>query len=365
MNLDPRKYDYLWTDHEVNYIFASCYLFNDARKAGLLFIYDFKDKGLKFYLPKSSRKRLSAFGVKLYSRLFSEWKRETLKNIALGKRLIKETEMQKNKIKDLSNIEIKSAFEERVNLFQALAGNYFYTEFFFLDEVERILNENFRKNNLIARHVQEMGPIKLSARKVLNDFYNFNIVFRPYVEEIEKRTSRQDIQWLSYGEIYKILDGKRVSRSNRGRTNWILTRENRLISGDFAEKIIKNFDRRFFNVDENLIVIKGNIANTGQWKGKARIIKTIFSNNIIKEISKIKKGDVLVAATTGPEIMTAIKKAGAIVTDEGGITSHAAIISRELKIPCVIGTKIATKVLKDGDLVEVDAEKGVVKILKK
>jgi len=53
------------------------------------------------------------------------------------------------------------------------------------------------------------------------------------------------------------------------------------------------------------------------------------------------------------------------VTDEGGITCHAAIISRELKKPCIIGTKIATKVLKDGDLVEVDADKGIVKILKK
>jgi len=56
-----------------------------------------------------------------------------------------------------------------------------------------------------------------------------------------------------------------------------------------------------------------------------------------------------------------MKKAGAIVTDEGGITCHAAIVSRELGIPCVVGTKIVTKVFKDGDLVEVDANKGLVK----
>ena len=64
--------------------------------------------------------------------------------------------------------------------------------------------------------------------------------------------------------------------------------------------------------------------------------------------------------------MTAIKlaKAITIVTDEGGLTSHAAIVSRELGIPCILGTKVATKVLKDGDLVEVDAEKGVVRRLK-
>jgi len=67
---------------------------------------------------------------------------------------------------------------------------------------------------------------------------------------------------------------------------------------------------------------------------------------------------------TNPNMMPLIRKAKAIITDEGGITCHAAIISRELNIPCIIGTKIATKVLKDGDRVEVDADKGIVRKLK-
>ena len=64
---------------------------------------------------------------------------------------------------------------------------------------------------------------------------------------------------------------------------------------------------------------------------------------------------------TTPDMISAMKRAAAIVTDEGGITSHAAIISRELNKPCIIGTKLATKVFNDGDLVEVDATTGVVK----
>lgn len=60
-----------------------------------------------------------------------------------------------------------------------------------------------------------------------------------------------------------------------------------------------------------------------------------------------------------------MERAATIITDEGGITCHAAIISRELKIPCIIGTKIATQVLKDGDRVEVDANKGIIRILQK
>lgn len=78
-------------------------------------------------------------------------------------------------------------------------------------------------------------------------------------------------------------------------------------------------------------------------------------------MKKFQKGDILVSVATDPDIVPAMKKAAAIVTEQGGITSHAAIVSRELGIPCIIGTKIATRVLKDGDMVEVDANKGTVK----
>gem|GEM_PF-2419410 len=84
----------------------------------------------------------------------------------------------------------------------------------------------------------------------------------------------------------------------------------------------------------------------------------------IKSISKVREGDVIVASMTRPEFMPALKKAAAIITDEGGITCHAAIISRELGIPAIIGTKIATKLLKDGMLVQVKANHGLVRILK-
>ena len=67
---------------------------------------------------------------------------------------------------------------------------------------------------------------------------------------------------------------------------------------------------------------------------------------------------------TSPDFMVAVKRAAAIVTDEGGITCHAAIISRELKIPCVIATKKATKAFTNGELIEVDANNGVVRKIK-
>jgi len=105
--------------------------------------------------------------------------------------------------------------------------------------------------------------------------------------------------------------------------------------------------------------IKGMVASLGKAKGAVKIVQGII------EMHKMKKGDILVASMTKPEIVPAMRKASAIVTDEGGVTCHAAIVSRELGIPCIIGTKIASRVLKDNDLIEVDAEIGVVRILKK
>ncbi len=105
--------------------------------------------------------------------------------------------------------------------------------------------------------------------------------------------------------------------------------------------------------------IKGMPAQAGKAKGIAKII------NEKKETKKMNQGDVLVSVATSPDLLPAMKKAEAIITDEGGITCHAAIVSRELGIPCIVGTKIATQILRDGDKVEVDAEKGIVKIISK
>lgn len=103
--------------------------------------------------------------------------------------------------------------------------------------------------------------------------------------------------------------------------------------------------------------IKGVVACKGKVTGPVSII---LNDNDFK---KFKKGDVLVAVWTEPKFTSYMQMASAIVTDEGGLTSHAAIVSRELRIPCVIGTRNATKVLKNGDIVEVDAEKGIVRKL--
>ena len=102
------------------------------------------------------------------------------------------------------------------------------------------------------------------------------------------------------------------------------------------------------------VLVKGLAASPGIGSGK---VKVIFS---VDELDKIKEGDVLVTTMTNPDMVPAMKRASAIVTDEGGMTCHAAIVSRELGIPCVVGTGNATEVLKDGMEVTVDGTRGVV-----
>jgi len=123
-----------------------------------------------------------------------------------------------------------------------------------------------------------------------------------------------------------------------------------------AQKIIKSLEPKLEIIKNN--EIKGQVAFKGKLRGKVRLIK------LVAEAKSLKKGEVLVTAMTDPRYIQAMKKAAAIVTDEGGITCHAAIVARELKKPCIIGTKIATQVLRSGDEVEVDAVKGIVKIIR-
>ena len=122
-----------------------------------------------------------------------------------------------------------------------------------------------------------------------------------------------------------------------------------------AREFLKNIGTEKSDVNE----LKGQTGYKGCVKGKAVVVTDR------KEFDKVKKGDILVTTTTTPQFIPLVKKVRAIVADSGGITSHAAILSREMKIPCVIGTGIATDVFKDGDLIEVDADKGIVKKWKK
>lgn len=120
-----------------------------------------------------------------------------------------------------------------------------------------------------------------------------------------------------------------------------------------TDDLIK-LNQKMDSVSKEELIVQGAPASPLVGTGKVIIVKDI------KELSKVQKGDVLVTEMTNPDFVPAMKKAIAIVTDRGGRTSHAAIVSRELGIACVVGTETATKKLKDGEIVTVDGSRGIV-----
>lgn len=129
-----------------------------------------------------------------------------------------------------------------------------------------------------------------------------------------------------------------------------------LIVFEYRREFINKIDKT--NIIKGIKKIKGKTAFKGYAKGRVRVI------NKAEDMRNFRKGEIIVSINTSPSLLPAILKCGGIITNEGGMMCHAAIISRELKKPCVIGTKIATQVLKDDDLIELNADKGIVKIIR-
>lgn len=129
-----------------------------------------------------------------------------------------------------------------------------------------------------------------------------------------------------------------------------------IIQGDEAKKILKT-ENLSLSSREAIRVFNEVIGTTGS---PGKVVGRVCMIDSVDNIGKFRSGEIIVAPMTSPDYVPIMRQAKAIITNEGGVTCHAAIISRELKIPCVIATKIATQVFKDGDTVEVDATKGVI-----
>ena len=109
--------------------------------------------------------------------------------------------------------------------------------------------------------------------------------------------------------------------------------------------------------------IRGMSAMKGKVVGRALVYQ--WGDDMRAALRQMARDTILVAGQTRPQLMPLIRKAIGVITDEGGITSHAAIVARELKLPCLVGTKAATNRLRTGDLIELDADNGVAKVLQR
>lgn len=194
-----------------------------------------------------------------------------------------------------------------------------------------------------------------------------NHFINEYCQELARRFDL-DIWLVKYylPEDFKnlLLYSKRlnpkIAHSRRKLSAYVIEKKGKIavptiFYGHEAKKIYKAI---YSGSDYNVTSFKGQVASAPVKKmtGKVQVIMDTHKE-------KFTPGNILVATMTRPDFMPYMRRARAIITDEGGLTCHAAIVSRELGIPCIIGTKIATKVLKSGKKVEMDLEEGIIKKL--
>jgi phosphohistidine swiveling domain-containing protein len=215
---------------------------------------------------------------------------------------------------------------------------------------------------LPARLQKKLTPGLIAARlKTENLFNAVDLALRKYTKLIAKEAGYplNLVDFLTIDEVELYLKNNKlpskkelVGRSNglaffcRGKNVELLAGKT---YGDLQKYLVS------FTGNE----LKGTAAYKGMAKGVARIVLDPF------KVKSFDKGDVLITGMTRPEFLSLMKKASAFVTDAGGLLSHAAIVARELKKPCILATENASKVIKDGDFVEVDANNGIVRILKR
>ncbi|MEK6825394.1 MAG: PEP/pyruvate-binding domain-containing protein [Nanoarchaeota archaeon] len=183
-----------------------------------------------------------------------------------------------------------------------------------------------------------------SVKNLLEELANrMNLSFR----EVLRITPQEIISWFE-----KRIDLENVlAEREKGYAIVLQNYQLSIHSGDSAQLFAE-----FEIMDKSSL--SGNVAYPGNVRGYVKIIRTK------SDFYKLYEGDILVTHMTTPDFVPLMRKSVGIITDEGGMTCHAAIVSRELRIPCVIGTKRATQVLNDGDLIEIDGKKGKIIRLK-
>jgi phosphoenolpyruvate synthase/pyruvate phosphate dikinase len=236
-----------------------------------------------------------------------------------------------------------------------------------MEEKQQTLIKRYGITEPLERLVKSMHTLARMTDERKKAGFQAHIAFDKLIGILAEKMSlaKMEIKYLQLAEIRKHVDDpKYLSTLAKKRLAEPIIMVWKAGVGKFLpdEKVREISSILFEAADEEALIIKGSVGSKGETsvvQGKVVIL------HVPEEIQRLREGDVLVTGMTTPEFVPAMRKSIAVVTDEGGVTCHAAIVARELKKPCIIGTKNATKILKDGDLVEVDAEKGIVRILER
>lgn len=247
------------------------------------------------------------------------------------------------------------------------------------DELKRL--QRVKEADLATKRLIQKYKFTLSEKKLItlikemtysinlfDEVYNYyTYKSQPFLHYLAKRIglTYNELIEMSFFELIELLKSNKKATIGFREVLKKRKQDSALIAQKGRIKIligskVKEFYKKEFSGEKvaQLAEFKGQSACPGKVRGKVVIFKAVA------DISKVKKGNIMVAVATVPSFVPAMEKAVGIVTEMGGLLSHAAIVSRELNIPCIVGVDNVTKILKDGNQVEVDATKGIVKKIK-
>lgn len=284
----------------------------------------------------------------------------------------------KNHLKEYSYVTIgygSSPLNEKVLLtryekIKELEENYIDKRIKEIENYPQVLKKQKREiykklNNKQLANLFELAAKLGFMRDRKKAFLGKSVQFRNTImEEISRRfkIDWNDIRFYLMNEFEDLLlhdrklECEEIEKRKQG--IYISSISNMFTGGEAREEYFQSVKTEIEDT-KVLNTRRGICASHGVVRGKARICLTFEESN------KLEKGEILIAYGTDFDFMNAIVKSSGIITEEGGILSHASVISRELKKPCIIAFKGITKLVKDGDLIELDAEKGTVKLLEK
>lgn len=352
---DPEKY-LPFTKHTgfASYFSAFGFFVHIMDLGGLVL---FDGTSRRTYIQRSVTKRTLREGFRLYS------SQSKYKKLQLDLRTAFNDVHKKGSValKKFSKATLQHLFDAA----DAFSLLYRFSEWFYTESAYH----SSKNNKSIRQNLRTFERFKLEGRRMVNAMsYAENSV----LQRILKKAARTfniplpEIKMYKGTELLTLFEGQRVSHgllAQRKRCYGIYFDKGKIIelAGSDASSLLDAFAVKKIRVE-----LYGQTAHKGIVTGRARVatlhLERFFSAS--KIIREIKKGEILVADTTIPEILPACKKAAAIVTNQGGMLSHAAIVSRELNIPCIVGTENATELIHTGDRIEVDANRGVVRMEK-
>lgn len=241
---------------------------------------------------------------------------------------------------------------------------YGKTESFYVDAAYELARRNH--DDAMRERLEETSRFKFIARELMNAYFFRNGVMEHLSRSVERMFSYPHADVLHMHEMLALFRCLRIpERVAQKRYEWhaIASLDNTLIifDADSSRQLYDSFSS-MVGADD----VRGICANSGRASGRAFVIPMLRDRADVLAAERVmREGDILLTETTSPELLPLCRKASAIVTSVGGLLSHAAIVSRELRIPCIVGAERVTELVRTGDAVELDAGAGVLWIQKR